>query len=195
MADDQARSVLAFWFGSADGAADADRAERREWFSKDAAFDAEIRTRFGPLIAQAVAGGLGDWCGTPRGSLARVIVLDQFTRNAFRDSADAFSGDERARATADRAIERGFDRMLAPLERRFLYMPFEHSEAIEDQSRSVTLFRQLAEDTGLHDPVAWAERHAEVIRRFGRFPHRNAVLGRASTPQELEFLSMPGSRF
>jgi uncharacterized protein (DUF924 family) len=195
MAADEARSVLAFWFGAADGADEADRAERREWFQKDAAFDAGIRTRFGPLIARALAGGLGDWCDTPRGALARVVVLDQFTRNAFRDSAAAFSGDERARATANAAIERGFDRMLAPVERRFLYMPFEHSEAIEDQSRSVALFRRLAEETGLDDPLEWAERHAEVIRRFGRFPHRNAILGRESTQQELEFLRAPGSRF
>jgi uncharacterized protein (DUF924 family) len=191
-----AQSVLAFWFGPPTAAGnDAGLTERQEWFQKDDRFDAEIRARFGTLIAQAVAGGLGEWCNTPRGSLARVIVLDQFTRNAFRDTPAAFSGDERARATADAAIARGFDRTLAPVERWFLYMPFEHAEAIEDQERSLALFRQLAQETGLDGQVKWAERHAEVIRRFGRFPHRNAILGRESTPQELDFLRLPGSRF
>ena len=194
--------VLAFWFTTpADAHAgdaprvDASVAERREWFHKDPGFDTLIRDRFGPVIARAVAGGLGEWCTVPRGSLARVIVLDQFTRNAFRGTADAFSGDERARATAADAIARGFDRTLAPVERWFLYMPFQHSESLDDQQRSLTLFRQLAAETGLSGPVEWAERHAEVIRLFGRFPHRNALLGRESTPEELEFLRSPGSRF
>ena len=190
----EAQSVLAFWFGPPAGNGGG-RSERREWFHKDERFDAEIRTRFGTLIAQAVAGGLGEWCSTPRGSLARVIVLDQFTRNAFRDTPAAFSGDERARATADAAIARGFDRMLAPVERWFMYMPFEHGEAMADQERSLALFRELAQETGLDGPVEWAERHASVIRRFGRFPHRNPILGRESTPQELDFLRSPGSRF
>lgn len=200
MVPPEAETVLAFWFAPATVAAgaatpDAAFAQRREWFDKDPAFDSGIRARFGPLIAQAVAGGLGEWTSTARGSLARVVVLDQFTRNAFRDTPAAFCGDERARATADAAIERGFHRQLAPVERWFLYMPFEHSEAIEDQQRSLTLFRELAEETGLRGPVDWAERHANVIRRFGRFPHRNAILGRESTPQEIDFLRSPGSRF
>jgi uncharacterized protein (DUF924 family) len=195
-----AEAVLAFWFMPATDAAraaepDAPLQERREWFGKDPAFDAAIRTRFGPLIAQALAGGLGEWCTTARGALARVLVLDQFTRNAFRDSPAAFAGDERARATADAAIARGFDSQLAPLERWFLYMPFEHGEAPEDQARSLEVFGRLAAETGLRSPLDWAERHAEVIRRFGRFPHRNAILGRESTPEELEFLRAPGSRF
>ena len=180
--------VHAFWFLP-------DLAPRREWFHKDPAFDAAIRARFAPVIAEALAGGLGDWSTTPRGALARVIVLDQFTRNAFRDTPQAFAGDERARATAGDAIERGWDRELAPVERWFLYMPFEHSESLEDQDRSLALFRALADETGLADPLDWAERHAKVIRLFGRFPHRNAIVGRASTPEEIEFLRSPGSRF
>jgi uncharacterized protein (DUF924 family) len=195
-----AEAVLAFWFPpAAEPASTPDPAapfpQRREWFHKDAAFDASIRERFGDLIAQGIAGGLGDWCDTPRGSLARVLLLDQFTRNAFRDTLAAFSGDARARATVEHALERGLDRALAPVERRFLYMPFVHSEALEDQQRSLHLFRTLAAETGLSSPLEWAERHAEVIRLFGRFPHRNAILGRVSSPEEIEFLRSPGSRF
>lgn len=195
-----AEAVLAFWFVPSSVAVDASTphaafAQRREWFHKDPVFDAEIRARFGPLIAQAVAGGLGDWCASARGALARVVVLDQFTRNAFRDTPAAFSGDERARATADSAIARGHDRELAPVERWFLYLPFEHSEAPQDQERSLELLRRLAAETGLHSAVEWAERHAGVVRLFGRFPHRNAILGRESTLEEIEFLRSPGSRF
>jgi uncharacterized protein (DUF924 family) len=198
MAADDAEAVLAFWFPPDEGGADAavdPFPQRRHWFHKDAAFDARLRERFEPLIAQALAGGLGEWTATPRGALARVIVLDQFTRNAYRDTPAAFAGDARALATAARAIALGFDGKLAPVERWFLYMPFEHSESLHDQQRSVTLFRALAHETGLVAPVDWAERHAEVIRVFGRFPHRNAILGRSSTPEEIEFLRSPGSRF
>ena len=180
--------VLAFWFSP-------DASTRPEWFRKDAAFDALIRARFGTTIAEALAGGLGEWSGTPRGALARVLVLDQFTRNAFRDTPQAFAGDERARATASDAIDRGYDRELASVERWFLYIPFEHSESLEDQERSLALFHALADETGLTDPLEWAERHAKVIRLFGRYPHRNAILGRASTAEEIEFLRSPGSRF
>lgn len=195
----EALAVLDFWFAPPESAPATDPAEpfpqRREWFHKDAAFDARIRERFGDLIAQGVAGGLGDWAATPRGALARVVVLDQFPRNAFRDTPAAFSGDARARATAEHALERGFDRVLAPVERWFLYMPFEHSESLEDQQRSVELFHALAAETGLTAPIDWAQRHASVIRLFGRFPHRNAILGRKSSPEEVEFLRSPGSRF
>ena len=196
-----AEEVLDFWFepGAGMPAGDDDGAARfptrRHWFHKDPAFDAVIRARFGALVAQALAGGLGEWCTAPRGALARVLLLDQFTRNAFRDTPDAFAGDERALATAGDAIGQGHDRALAPVERWFLYMPFQHSESLDDQQRSVALFEALARETGLTEPVAWAERHAEVIRLFGRFPHRNAILGRASSPEEIEFLRSPGSRF
>jgi uncharacterized protein (DUF924 family) len=193
MPADRSRDVLEFWFGAGDEASSL--AARDDWFRKDDAFDAAIRTGFGALIAEALAGGLGDWCASPRGALARVIVLDQFTRNAFRGTPQAFAGDARALATARDAIARGYDAALAPRERHFLYMPFEHSEAMADQERSVALFEALARDTGLDDPLDWAIRHADVIRRFGRFPHRNAILGRPSTPAELEYLAQPGSGF
>ncbi len=181
--------VHAFWFGA------PPLATRDVWFHKDAAFDATIRARFGTAIAAALAGAFGDWMATPRGALARVLLLDQFTRNAFRDTPAAFAGDARALATADDALARGHDRALLPLERRFLYLPFEHAEDGDAQARSLALFGALAEETGLTDPLDWAERHAAVIARFGRYPHRNALLGRESTPEELAFLATPGSGF
>jgi uncharacterized protein (DUF924 family) len=188
-------AVLEFWFGPAVADAEVSICGRAEWFRKDPAFDALIRSRFRDTIDIAVAGGLGEWCTMPRGALARVIVLDQFTRNVARDTAAAFAGDARALATAQDAIARGFDRQLQPLERWFLYMPFVHCEDLACQQESVRLFRALAEETGLVEPLPWAERHAGVIQRFGRFPHRNRALGRTPTPEEEAFLAKHGSRF
>jgi uncharacterized protein (DUF924 family) len=184
-----AAEVLDFWFTSEKGR------QRDVWFTKNDAFDRELRNRFGAALSAGLAGAFGEWCATPHGSLARVLLLDQFTRNAFRDTADAFAGDSRALATAERAIEREFDRLLDPYERWFLYMPFEHSEELDLQEGGVTLFTVLAAETGVDAPLPWAKRHRDVIRRFGRFPHRNEILGRASTPEELAFLAQPGSRF
>jgi uncharacterized protein (DUF924 family) len=124
-----------------------------------------------------------------------VIVLDQFTRNVHRDTPQAFAGDARALSTAEYAIERGFERDLGGFERWFLYLPFEHSEDLAMQERSLALFAKLAADTGDRSPLEWAEKHAAVIRRFGRYPHRNAILGRESTPEEAAFLREPGSGF
>ena len=183
------REILSFWFG------EPPLVERDVWFRKDPAFDATIRARFGEAIAAARAGAFGEWCHDPLGALARVILLDQFTRNVYRGTAEAFSGDERALATADDAIAKGFDRTLAPVERRFLYMPFVHSEDRAMQERALALFGALATGTGLASPLEWVKRHADVIRRFGRFPHRNAILGRTSTPEEIAFLATQGSTF
>lgn len=179
--DDAARidEVLRFWF------ADPDR-----WWVKDPAFDAEIRDRFGALHAAIERGEHEAWLDTPRGALAYVIVLDQFSRNIFRGTPGMFAADARALAATNAAIARGHDAALSPQERGFLYMPLMHSEALADQDRSVALFGALG--TGQLD---YAERHRDIVRRFGRFPHRNAILGRASTPEELEFLTQPGSSF
>ncbi|MEO8345198.1 MAG: DUF924 family protein [Betaproteobacteria bacterium] len=189
--------ILDFWFGprvSTEGS--PGRGHSRDvWFRKDAAFDAEIRARFGAATTIALAGGFGDWCATADGALARVLLLDQFTRNIHRDTAQAFAGDARALATAQDAVTRGLDRALDPYGRWFLYMPFEHAEDQAAQARSLELFGALAAETGLVDPLEWAQKHAEVIARFGRYPHRNSILGRASTPDELAFLDQPGSRF
>ena len=184
-----AAHVHAFWFGSAPFAG------RAEWFRKDDAFDATIRERFGGAIAAACAGAYGDWCSTPRGALARILLLDQFTRNAYRGTPRAFSGDARALATAEDAVGRGFDRELEPVERQFMYLPFEHAEDLAAQERSLALFGALSALPGCTDLVTWAERHADLIRHFGRYPHRNAVLGRASTPEEIEYLKTPRAGF
>ena len=182
-------AILAFWFGA------MPHAERAAWFRKDPAFDRTIRERFGDTLARGLAGAFGEWCLTAHGALARVVLLDQLTRNAYRDTPDAFAGDTRALATARDAIERGLDRALDGYERWFLYMPFQHSEDVLVQRRSVALFAALAGDAGLDGPLRYAKRHAEIIERFGRFPHRNAILGRASTPAEAAFLREPGSSF
>jgi uncharacterized protein (DUF924 family) len=181
--------ILAFWFGEIPGN------ERPEWFRKDDSFDARIRERFGPAVEAALDGAYGDWDLTARGSLARVLLLDQFTRNAFRDTPRAFAGDPQALATAQNAIARGLDGELLPLERWFLYMPFQHSEDRSVQKQSIEVFSRLAAETGLAPPLDWARRHAAIIERFGRFPHRNAILGRVPTPEEEAFLRTPGSRF
>jgi len=203
MPDPLATAILDFWFVPRAGEAIAAaappapgmRVTRDVWFRKDDAFDADIRERFGVALAAGIAGAFGSWCGEPLGCLARVVLLDQFTRNAFRGTPGAFAGDAGALATAEDAVAHGFDRSLAPQERWFLYMPFEHSESLAHQDRSVALFEELAAQTGLAEPLPWALRHRDVVRRFGRFPHRNDILGRTSTPEEIAFLQEPGSRF
>ncbi|HEY2227906.1 MAG TPA: DUF924 family protein [Xanthobacteraceae bacterium] len=159
-----------------------------KWFSKDADFDREIAARFQATHEAAAAGHLSDWEATPDGALALLILLDQFPRNMFRCSARAFATDPLARAVADRAIARGFDARVAAAERVFFYLPFEHSENLADQERSLALWRQ----SGSGEIDKYAQIHADIIRRFGRFPHRNAVLGRATTPEERAFLDAGG---
>jgi uncharacterized protein (DUF924 family) len=189
MDDALARDILAFWFGP------PPRVERAEWFRKDDAFDASIRTRFGTNVDAAIDGAYADWTSTPHGALARILLTDQFTRNIYRGTPRAFAGDPVALDTAMKAVAAGHDRALEPLERWFCYLPYEHSESAEVQTQSLALFRKLADETGNRDPLVWAERHAVIVRRFGRYPHRNAILGRPSTPEEIAFLREPGSSF
>lgn len=184
-----AADVLAFWFGERPGPS------RREWFVKDAAFDAEIRQRFGDLHRQAAALQLEDWRAGPRTMLALVVVLDQFSRNLYRNDARAFAADAHALECARQAVARGDDRALLPVERQFLYLPFEHSESLEDQDRALELMGALDGFAETRDASEWARRHRVIIARFGRFPHRNAALGRESTAEEREFLAQPGSGF
>ena len=171
--------VLSFWF-----------ADPARWWKKDPAFDAELRDRFLALHEAIGRGEREDWLETPKGALAYVIVLDQLSRNMFRGTARSFASDAQARAAARRAVDRGDERVLSDDERMFLYMPFLHSEDIADQDRGVVLFGSLAPDK-----ARYAEQHRDIVRRFGRFPHRNALLGRVSTPAEEEFLKQPGSSF
>lgn len=191
----EAQDVLDFWFGPQGSAAYGQ--SRREWFVKNDAFDAQIRARFAPLIEQAINGGLREWdMQGARGVLARIVVLDQFPRNAYRDSPEAYQGDVLALGAAQKLVEFSADRELLPVERWFAYMPFEHSEDAAMQEKSVALFSALAaEHEGFEEALDYALRHRGVIARFGRFPHRNEVLGRDSTGEEIEFLKQPGSRF
>ncbi|WP_312550499.1 DUF924 family protein [Massilia sp.] len=192
----KAQDVLDFWFLPRDDAGYGKA--RPEWFRKDAAFDAQIRERFGAAIAQAIAGGLREWDieHGAQGTLARILVLDQFTRNAHRDTPGAFAGDTLALAAAQQLVDSGADRTLEPQQRAFAYMPFEHAEDARMQQCAVDLFTQLAgEHEGFAEMLDYAHRHRGVIARFGRFPHRNPILGRASTPDELQYLSQPGAGF
>jgi len=189
----EAQQVLDFWFGRA-GEAHYGR-ERAVWFRKDTAFDAAIRARFEPLWEAARRGELGSWRDAPADALALVVLTDQFPRNMFRGMAQAFATDPLAREVAREALERGVARAVTPVQRVFFYLPFEHSENLSDQDLAVQLFSALDSETGDTDYAPWARRHREVIARFGRFPHRNAALGRASTPEEQEFLRQPGSGF
>ncbi len=170
--------VLSFWRA----------AGPKRWFAKDDAFDAEIRSRFLETYEAAARGELADWESAAEGALALTIVLDQFPRNMFRRNARAFAADAAARGVADRALARGFDASIPAGERMFLYLPFEHSESMADQDRCCALFRAL----GNSDLLRWAQLHADIIRRFGRFPHRNSVLGRKTTPAEQAFLDNDG---
>jgi uncharacterized protein (DUF924 family) len=189
-----AQDVLDFWFGAPGTPGAGER--RKAWFAKDLAFDTEIRARFGSLVGAALAGALDGWAAQVPTALARVLLLDQFTRNAFRDTAAAFSGDALALAAARAMCAAGQDLQLPPLQRAFAYLPFEHAESLPAQDEAVRLFTALArEDASLQDMLDYAERHRVVIARFGRFPHRNEVLGRASTDEERAFLLQPGSRF
>ena len=182
-------NLLRFWFGEPVGR------QRREWFAKDVKFDEELRRRFGALHEKAAKRELEGWRDSPEPMLALVIVLDQLSRNLHRGDARAFAQDGHARECASQALSRGDDLDLMPVQRQFLYLPYEHSESLADQDRAVDLMRSLdsfEETRGLAD---YAVRHRDVIRRFGRFPHRNAALGRDSTPEEAQFLRQPGSGF
>jgi uncharacterized protein (DUF924 family) len=184
MTNHLANEVLDFWFGTG-----AERGKtHKRWFEKDASFDAQIRRRF----LTTYEGQLGDaaWLEEPCACLARIVVLDQFPRNMFRGTARAFEADARALAAARHAIERGYDRDWIRVEKIFAYLPFEHSEELADQVRACELMQPLGDEQ-----YDYALRHKVIIERFGRFPHRNALLGRQSTPDEIEFLKQPGSGF
>lgn len=192
----EAQAVLDFWFLPA-GAPGHDR-PRAEWFRKDAAFDEAIRARFGELVEAALGGSLADWGDSAAAGLARILLLDQFTRNLFRGEARAFAGDAAALALAEAMVGSGRDKNLPPLRRWFVFMPFEHSESLLDQERSVALFaglRREGQAPAFESAYDYALRHREIVERFGRFPHRNAALGRTSTAGEIEFLKQPGSSF
>jgi uncharacterized protein (DUF924 family) len=200
--DDKAQAVLDFWFGPLDAHGQANAEHARRWFAKDEAFDHEVGERFSESYAAIAAARHEGWLEQPRGRLAYVIVLDQFSRNMFRGSPRAFDRDAQALAAAADGVARAHDRPLTLDERAFLYMPFMHSEALSMQDRSVALFSALAAEAAppeqrdrLAAALKYAIAHREIIARFGRFPHRNKVLQRTTTRAEMEFLQQPGSDF
>jgi uncharacterized protein (DUF924 family) len=174
---DDAAALVAFW---------SDAGPSR-WFKKDDAFDREFRDRFLPLHEAAARGELAHWAETAQGALALLLLLDQFPRNAFRGTPRMYATDAQARAAADGAIARGLDRLVAEPLQVFFYLPFEHSEDMADQERSVALFERLGERH-----LQFARQHYDIVRRFGRFPHRNPILGRAMSAEEQRFLDEGG---
>jgi uncharacterized protein (DUF924 family) len=190
----QARAVLDCWFGEPDTPAFGEA--RKRWFSRDEAFDATLREHFGTLIDAANEGRLDSWQDTPLGALALIVVLDQFSRNCHRNTPRAFAADQKALRVAQRMIAGGADRSLPTAHHRaFAYLPFEHDETLASQHESLRLFKQLETEPGGESYYRFAVRHAEIIERFGRFPHRNALLGRPSTAEEIAFLRRKGSSF
>lgn len=191
--------VLNFWFADPQtGLADYEQ-WRKAWFVKDSAFDQQVRDRFLSLYKQAATGELDSWQKSPAGSLALILTLDQFPRNMFRGDPQAFATDPQAVRIVQEAIAKSFHQQLKPLQQLFLYLPLEHSENLEHQNQSVTRFQKLIADHPtlgkVEDTYAYAVRHHAVIKRFGRFPHRNKILGRETTLTEAEFLKQRGSSF
>jgi uncharacterized protein (DUF924 family) len=174
--------IVHFWFAEL---------SRKDWFRKDEALDSTIASRFGAIYHELRAGVPASWLDTPEGYLAAILVLDQFPRNMFRGDARAFATDEAGLALAKQAIAEGLDSKLTRYQRIFLYMPFQHSEDRDDQARGIALYAMLGKPANLD----FALRHQAVVDRFDRFPHRNAILGRASTEEERTFLTEPGSSF
>jgi uncharacterized protein (DUF924 family) len=186
-----ADALLRFWFGEAEVYGQS----RAQWFGKAAAFDGQCRQRFLADYEQAARGELAHWQDDPANCLALIILLDQLPRNMFRDQARAFASDPLALAATRHALAVGHDRGRLPVERQFFYLPLEHSEMLADQVRCLELMNSLADCPETRELHRWAQKHLEIIERFGRFPHRNALLGRISSAEEIAFLQQPGSRF
>ena len=193
--------LLDWWFGAEGSATEVAAARQGLWFGKRDGQDLEAEARFGALVERALAGDLKDWLDDPQAWLAQLILLDQLPRMIFRNTPRAFAGDSRARPLLQEGLERGWDRRLTPIQRVFAYLIFEHAEDLPLQDRAVELFADLLNEAAVDERplfanfLDFAERHQRVIARFGRFPHRNAILGRASTDEEQAFLREPGSRF
>jgi len=194
-------TILNYWFGPNGSHADVAKRQAGLWWGKDPATDADIRERFEAQVYAAADGELTEWHQDARGRLALILLTDQFTRNIWRDTPQAFVFDTLARQWCKEGLSSRQDRLLNPLERVFFYLPLEHSEDREDQARSVSLFRELAAAAPADSMktfayfLNYAVQHQDIIEKFGRFPHRNAILGRPSTPKEMAFLEKPGSAF
>lgn len=195
-----ADEIYHFWFGEMKTGL-VDKKQSQRWFFADEKLDKEITEHFEPLLSKAAQGKYESWLSDARSCLALIILLDQFSRNIYRGSAKAFSFDALARDAVRQGRERGFDRELWPVEKGFFYMPLEHSEALTDQQLCVALFEGLLIDVAdvhrqqVESSLQWAKEHCEIVELFGRFPHRNEVLGRESTQEEREYLRGGGKRF
>lgn len=193
--------ILQFWFGSSADDAAVIAEKSRLWWSKDPAVDAECRARFLYLVEAAGQGRLEQWSSSARGRLALILLADQYPRNIFRGMARAYAFDPAAHTRCVEGLALGSDRELRPIQRVFFYLPLEHSESLEDQDRAVALYEELAAAAPIEQKAAfddfhrYAMLHRDIIVRFGRFPHRNALLSRTSTPEEITFLATPGSSF
>lgn len=194
--------VIAYWFGPDADPATVAAAKSKLWWGKSEETDREILERFGPSLERAAAGELDAWCETPRGTLALIIVLDQFSRVIHRGTGRMFENDARAQGLCTGLLDREADRALPPIHRVFAYMPLMHAETVDLQERGVQAFERLADEADAEASketfanfVKFAVMHRDIVARFDRFPHRNALLGRASTPEELEFLEQPNSSF
>jgi uncharacterized protein (DUF924 family) len=187
------QEILDFWLGKTD-ASDYGKPHKK-WFIKNTNFDKEVRSQFLEVYDKAVSGELDTWKESPLSCLALILLLDQFPRNMFRNTPKAFATDEKALNVAQYAIKHQFDRELLPVQRWFIYCPFEHSENLENQQKAVEFFSSLKEDPDSESAINYAYQHLKVIERFGRFPHRNKILGRQNTPEEEEFLKQLGSSF
>lgn len=194
-------SILQFWFGNHTDAATVAKAQAPLWWQKDAATDDAVRARFAGITAMAARHELDAWCGTPQGRLALILLTDQFPRNMYRDTPKAFHYDALAQAWCRQGLACGHDLALRPIKRVFFYLPLEHAEALDAQQQAVALFTRLVDGVAPEEkPVFagyldFAVRHRDIIARFGRFPHRNQILGRPSTADELAFLQQKGSSF
>ena len=196
MIHSSASHILNFWFGDPNAPESGYGQQRRMWFLKDKELDQQIRKQFLGDYEQVRQGHYADWQDQPKTALALIILLDQFPRNMFRGSPRSFEADSQALQVAKAAIVQRYDQSLLPIERIFIYLPFGHSERLVDQNQAVALFEALVqEEPDLQSSLDYAYQHRDVIARFGRFPHRNEILNRASTPEEQAFLQKPGSRF
>ena len=194
-------TILEFWFGEDTDDSVVAKNKSALWWSKNPDVDAEMRQRFESFVHRAAAGELSDWQSNPRGRLALILLTDQFPRSIYRDSPNAFAYDAKALGWCIDGIDQGMDLQLRPIERVFFYLPLEHAESLEHQDRSVKQFRRLLDEVGagqtkvFEEYLDFAVRHRDIIARFGRFPHRNKILGREPTSDELAFLATPGSSF
>lgn len=193
--------LLEWWFGSAESPSEVAKAQGTLWFGKKKSQDRDARERFAGQVEQALTGGLSDWAENPQGWLALVLLLDQLPRMIYRDTPKAFAGDQRAQTWVEHGLKLGRDQHLLPIQRAFIYLVLEHAEQVEMQDQAVAHLTELlnlqpATDREVFaDQLDYAKKHQRVIARFSRFPHRNEILGRTSTAEELAFLKMPGSRF